>query len=243
MSLDVGSLSQALEGQSPEAILREAADRFGGRIALATSFGIEDCVLIDMVGRAGLKIDPFTLDTGLLFPETYELWARLEAKYGIKIRGAKATATLEEQAAEHGPELWTRAPDRCCDLRKVQPLRSELSKFDAWVTGIRRDQTPDRANAQIVENDKRFGLIKFNPLVAWTSKDVWKYVMSNGVPYNPLHDQGYPSIGCLPCTSPVAAGEDPRSGRWRGSVKTECGLHVETKPGAEQPLTHLATGR
>ena len=228
MSLDVSSLSQSLEGQPAERILQEASDRFGGRITLATSFGVEDCVLIDMVARHGLRIDPFTLDTGLLFQETYELWARLEAKYGIKIRGVKPAQSIEEQAAEHGPELWTRAPDRCCSLRKVQPLQNELAKFDAWVTGIRRDQTPDRANAPIVENDKRFGLIKFNPLVAWTSKDVWTYAVKQGVPYNPLHDQGFPSIGCLPCTSAVKAGEDPRSGRWRGSAKTECGLHVDT---------------
>ena len=122
--------------------------------------------------------------------------------------------------------LVRRAPDRCCELRKVQPLRAELAGWDAWVTAIRRDQTPDRAGARVVEHDRRFGLIKVNPLVAWTHRDVWRHLAAHDVPYNPLHDRGYPSIGCRPCTGPVADGEDPRAGRWRGRGKNECGLHV-----------------
>jgi phosphoadenylyl-sulfate reductase (thioredoxin) len=180
----------------------------------------------------------------VLFPETYELWQRLERKYDIEIRAVRPEQTIEQQAATLGPALWERDSDRCCDLRKVQPLRAELTKFDAWITAIRRDQTPDRANSQIVERDKKFGLVKVNPLVAWTSKDVWAHVMKNGVPYNPLHDHGYPSIGCQPCTSPVQAGEDPRAGRWRGKAKTECGLHsAVTTPATDLPLTQLTANR
>ncbi|HTJ42531.1 MAG TPA: phosphoadenylyl-sulfate reductase [Kofleriaceae bacterium] len=206
-----------LEGKSALDILRYAADRFAPRITCATSLGAEDCVLIDLIGSAKLPIDFFTLDTGVLFPETYALWQKLEARYGITIRAVRPVETIDR--------LWETEPDRCCDLRKVKPLRAELGRWGAWITGVRRDQTPDRANAQIVEDDRKFGLIKVNPLVAWTHKDVWRHLVDHGVPYNPLHDQGYPSIGCEPCTSPVADGEDPRAGRWRGSVKKECGLH------------------
>jgi phosphoadenosine phosphosulfate reductase len=141
--------------------------------------------------------------------------------------------TLDEQALDAGPELWGRDPDRCCELRKMEPLRATLAGYDAWVTAIRRDQTPERANAPVVGWDGRFGLVKINPLVRWTSDDVRTYVREQNVPYNPLHDQNYPSIGCVPCTSPVMPGEDPRSGRWRGKEKTECGLHLRIPLRAE----------
>jgi thioredoxin-dependent adenylylsulfate APS reductase len=215
-----------LEAGDAAATLAWAATRFAPRIALASSFGPEDCVLIDLIGRHHLPIEVFTLDTGLFFDETYALWRRLEARYGLIVRAVQPLQTVDEQAAVHGPALWEREPDGCCKLRKVEPLARALSTLDAWVTGIRRDQTPDRANARLVERDRRPGLDKHNPLAAWTSDDVWAHLRAHDVPTNPLHDQGYPSIGCTPCTSPVAAGEDPRNGRWRGSVKTECGLHV-----------------
>jgi len=121
--------------------------------------------------------------------------------------------------------LWERDPDRCCEMRKVQPLRAALAGADAWITALRRDQTPDRANASMLEHDQKFGLVKINPLVEWTAQDVRDYVREHDVPFNPLHEQGYPSIGCAPCTSPVQAGESPRAGRWRGKGKTECGIH------------------
>jgi phosphoadenosine phosphosulfate reductase len=241
MSLDFVQLSHSLEGQSVEATLRDAANRFPGRLTFATGLGIEDCVLIDVIGRNKLNVDLFTLDTGVLFPETYELWRRLQERYGVTIRAVRGAQTLEQQAQTHGAALWTREPDKCCDLRKVQPLRAELAKFDAWITGIRRDQTPDRANAQIVEPDKKFSLVKVSPLVAWTNKDVWSYVARNNVPYNPLHDHGYPSVGCQPCTSSVKAGEDPRAGRWRGTSKNECGLHSDEAAAQEKKLTVLET--
>ena len=217
---------RALEMAPPLEILQWAVDEFGPRLTFATGFGAEGCVLIDLIGRHRLPIDIFTLDTGLLFPETYDLWRRLEARYELTVRAVRPALSVDEQAAAHGPELWTREPDRCCERRKVSPLVTELSRFDAWVTAIRRDQTAGRADALPVEWDDRFGLSKVNPLVRWTKKEVWSHLLRHDVPYNPLHDHGYPSIGCLPCTSRVAAGEDDRAGRWRGGAKTECGLHA-----------------
>lgn len=219
-----------LEGRSPFEILKWAADRFAPRITFATGFGAEGCVLIDLIGRHHLPIDLFTLDTGLLFPETYDLWRRLESRYGILIRAVRPELSVEQQAARHGPGLWERDPDGCCHLRKVLPLQKALSGFDAWISAIRRQQTLDRARSQIVERDARTSLIKVNPLATWTQRAVWSYLQAHEVPYNPLHDHGYASIGCWPCTSPVLAGEDPRAGRWRGRAKTECGLHA--RPGS-----------
>jgi len=219
-------LAQELEHQSAEEILRWAAGQFGPRLTFATGFGIEGCVIIDMVARAALPVDLFTLDTGLLFPETYEVWRQLEAKYGVTIRAVLPEHTVDQQAALIGPELWARDPDRCCELRKTEPLRAALTGFDAWLSAIRRDQTPDRADAPVVGWDGRFGLVKISPLVRWTFDDVRAYVKEHDVPYNVLHDRGYPSVGCAPCTTPVAAGEDARAGRWRGREKTECGLHL-----------------
>jgi len=223
---DIKKAAQELETAEAPEIVKWAAAQFPGKLTFATSLGIEDCVVTDMIARAGLPIELFTLDTGLLFPESYALWQQVERKYGVKIVPVIPERTVEEQAQIEGPELWTREPDRCCDLRKMQPLQKRLSGFDAWITAIRRDQTPDRATAPVVGWDGRFGLVKVNPLVRWTSDDVRAYVREHDVPYNPLHDRNYPSIGCVPCTSPVMPGEDPRSGRWRGTEKTECGLHV-----------------
>ena len=216
----------ALETASPLEILQWAVEQFGSRLTFATGFGAEGCVLVDLIGRHRLPIDIFTLDTGLLFPETYDLWRRLEERYAITIRGVHPKLTVDEQAVAHGPDLWTRRADRCCEMRKVSPLVAELSGFDAWITAIRRDQTASRADALAVEWDPKFGLGKVNPLVRWTKTEVWSHLLQNDVPYNPLHDRGYPSIGCLPCTSAVVADEDDRAGRWRGAPKTECGLHA-----------------
>jgi len=222
--LELERLGQSLEGWAPPDIMEWAVERFP-KMTFATGFGVEGCCLIDMVGRYKLKIDLFTLDTGLLFPETYELWKKLEDKYGVTIRAVKPELTVLQQAEVHGDKLWERTPDKCCEMRKVLPLREALKPFEAWITAIRRDQTLDRANASIVERDRKFGLVKVNPLVSWTTRDVWTYVHENDVPYNVLHDRNYPSIGCWPCTTPVMPGEDPRSGRWRGREKKECGLH------------------
>jgi len=222
-----------LETASAADIVRWAADRFAPRLTFATSLGIEDCLVTDLIARAKLPVDLFTLDTELLFPETYALWKRIEEKYGVTIKAVKPARTVAEQASAEGPALWTREPDRCCDLRKMRPLGATLANYDAWITAIRRDQTPERANAPVVGWDGRFGLVKINPLVRWTSDQVRAYVAEHEVPYNPLHDRNYPSIGCMPCTSPVMPGEDSRSGRWRGQEKTECGLHLRIPVRAE----------
>lgn len=215
-----------LEGASATEILAWASAHYGDRLTFATGFGAEGCVVIDLIARAGLRVDLFTLDTGVLFPETYALWQQLEATYGVAIRGVVPEQTIGVQELVHGPRLWERDTDRCCDLRKIRPLRAALAPFDAWITAIRREQTPERANARVIERDAKFGLVKVNPLVGWTHDDVWAHIYAHDVPYNALHDRGYPSIGCAPCTSPVAAGEDARAGRWRGTTKKECGLHT-----------------
>ncbi len=224
---DAALVSRELQGASPTEVLRWATTHVGHTLTFATAFGPEGCVIIDLIAKANLPIDIFTLDTGVLFPETYALWRQLEVKYGLTISAVKTSLSLDEQATQFGPALWERDPDKCCDLRKVRPLRDALAGRAGWIAAIRRDQTPDRANAQIVEHDDKFGLLKINPLVAWTHDDVWAHLYANDVPTNALHDQGYPSIGCAPCTSPVKIGENARAGRWRGSQKNECGLHVK----------------
>lgn len=225
-TIDPVFAARELEGRPPAEILRWASQHLGNKLTFATGFGAEGCVIIDLIARHNLPIDLFTLDTGLLFPETYELWQRLENRYGVAIRAVRPVHTIDQQAELHGGRLWERDPDRCCELRKVVPLRNALAGFDGWITAIRRDQTAERAHARVVEHDRKFGLLKINPLVAWTHDDVWGHLYAHDVPYNPLHDRGYPSIGCHPCTAAVLPGEDARAGRWRGRSKKECGLHV-----------------
>jgi phosphoadenosine phosphosulfate reductase len=218
-------LSDEFETAGPEAALGWAVAEFGKDLALATGFGPEGCVLVAMLSRINPGTRIFYLDTELLFPETYALRDQLKAKYGVRFE-RRATLSLSEQATAYGERLWEREPDLCCHLRKVEPLRQMLDGLDAWVTAIRRDQSPTRAQSGIVELDEKFGLVKINPLAGWSTRDVWSYITRNKVPYNPLHDRGYPSIGCVPCTSPVQIGETPRAGRWRGTCKTECGIHT-----------------
>ena len=223
---DVIEESLRLEGASPGDTLRWAASRYAPRLAFATGFGPEGLVLLDLIARDLLNVDVFTLDTGLLFPETHALWRKLEQRYPLRIRAVRPAIDLEEQTARHGEALWEREPGRCCGIRKVEPLAEALRGHEAWISAIRADQTTDRASARVVERDARFGLVKVNPLLAWSNEDVWGYLREHDVPTNPLHERGYPSIGCGPCTSPVRPGEDPRAGRWRGQTKTECGLHA-----------------
>ncbi len=222
---ELARFADELEERSAEDILDWAACHFGKGLTFATGFGAEGCVLIDLIGRHKIPIDVFTLDTGLLFQETYDLWHRLESRYNITIRGIAPELDVDQQSKMHGDKLWKRAPDRCCNMRKVIPLKSTLTNVDAWVTAIRRDQTAERALAKVVEWDHKFNIAKINPLVKWTKNDVWQHILNSKVPYNPLHDNGYPSIGCWPCTSQVKPGEDDRAGRWRGNSKNECGLH------------------
>lgn len=237
----IADAARELEGRPPEDVLAFAAARYP-RIAFATGFGPEGCVLLDVIARHRLPIDVLTLDTGLLFSETYALWRQLETRYRLRIRAVRPALGVEAQAAVHGPRLWERDPDRCCALRKVEPLRQVLAGLDAWVTAIRREQTADRADASVLERDPRFGLVKVNPLAGWSRDDVWAYVRENRVPVNPLHERGYPSIGCRPCTTPVGLGEDPRAGRWRQRAKTECGLHLRRPLAPAHPDAGLRLG-
>jgi phosphoadenosine phosphosulfate reductase len=216
-----------LEEASPQEIVSWAVDTFGGDVSLASSYGAEDMCLIDMLTRVTRHPRVFYLDTGVLFPETYDLIERTRGRYGFEPERVVPRLTLDEQARHYGDALWARDPDLCCGIRKIEPLTRYLAGVKAWITGIRRDQTPFRANARVVEWDKKFGVVKINPLVRWTHADVWAYIRAHDVPYNPLHDQQYPSIGCRPCTRPVKPGDDPRAGRWAGTEKTECGLHLD----------------
>jgi phosphoadenosine phosphosulfate reductase len=223
----LAKLQDEAECWTPEDVLRWGIERFGESLAIASSFGAEDVALIDMASRITPGVRVFTLDTDFLFPETYELIDRVEARYGIKIERSRSALTPLEQDQKFGTTLWATNPDQCCDLRKVQPLRSKLSSLVAWVTGVRREQAPTRANTRKLEWDARFGLVKLNPVADWTWNMVWDYIRANGVPYNPLHDRNYPSIGCTHCTRPVLEGEDQRAGRWSGLNKIECGLHLK----------------
>lgn len=213
------------EANSATEILQHAISQYGKDITFASSFGAEDVVLIDMLSRIEPNIDIFFLDTGLHFQETYDTIGRLEERYKRSFTSVKTSLTLDDQEQQYGPELWKREPDTCCNLRKVEPLQNYLRGFHAWITGIRRTQSPTRANAKKWEWDARFGLMKMNPLADWSDQQVWTYIFDHNVPYNPLHDHDFPSIGCAVCTKPVLAGEDLRSGRWGGFEKTECGLH------------------
>jgi phosphoadenosine phosphosulfate reductase len=216
----------ASERWSPQQALAWAFETFGNEVAISSAFGSEGMVLIDMASRLRNHFRLFTLDTEFLFPETYNLMDRIEQKYEIKIERVFPLLSPEEQERVHGATLWARDADHCCNLRKVEPLRRKLSELRAWITSIRRSQTSSRKDARKVEWDVKFGLVKVNPITDWTSKQVWRYLHEHGVPYNSLHDQNYPSIGCTHCTRTIRPGEDPRAGRWPGTAKTECGLHI-----------------
>lgn len=213
-----------LETATPEEIIRYAVATFPN-ITFACSFGAEDVVLVDMIQKVSPGTDVFYLDTDFHFQETYDTRDQMAAKYGLEFVRVSPKITPEEQAEVYGEALWSVDPNQCCNIRKVEPLTRILSQYEAWITGIRRDQAPTRANAKKIEYDHKFGLVKFNPIADWTSEDVWNYIRTNDVIYNPLHDQNFPSIGCLHCTRAVMPGEDPRAGRWSGNDKTECGLH------------------
>jgi phosphoadenosine phosphosulfate reductase len=225
---EIQSWADSLETKRPQEVLAAAIERYAPKIVLACSFGAEDVVLVDMVHRIDPSLPLLYLDTDFLFPETYATRDRIVQQYGLKpeqVLHVKSLLTPGQQAQQFGEALWARDPDRCCELRKLEPLTRALKDYDAWITGIRREQSPTRAHAKAVEWDARFELIKVNPLARWTWSDVWAYIKVYEVPYNELHDRHYPSIGCTHCTSPVAPGEDPRSGRWKDQAKTECGLH------------------
>src|SRR5271156_5698846 len=226
MKLKIEEAQLTAESWNPQRVLAWAFDTFGNDVAISSAFGAEGMVLIDMASRVRKDFRLFTIDTEFLFSETYGLMDRIEQKYEIRIERVLSLLSPEDQERLHGEALWTRDPDQCCNLRKVEPLRRKLNELDAWITSIRSDQTAARAGASKIEWDEKFGLVKINPIVDWTSKQVWRYIHDHDVPYNELHNQDYPSVGCTHCTRAVRAGEDPRAGRWPGFAKTECGLHV-----------------
>jgi len=226
----IETAASLLREATPEETLRWAFDEFQDDVTIATGFGAEGVALIDMAVRVKPVVDVFFLDTGFLFPETYELRRQLEDRYKIQIRVFKTDITPEQQELRFGAKLWSTNPDLCCRLRKLEPLRDSLKGRRAWITAIRQDQTIERSNAQVIEWDYQWRLVKVNPLVRWSKQQVWEYITRNHVPFNPLHHRGYPSIGCTHCTQPVRDGDDDRSGRWAGRDKKECGIHIQSRP-------------
>ncbi len=218
--------SERFETATPQEIIRWAVDRYFPQLTMATAFGPEGCVILQMLSEIQPRTHVFNLETGYQFQETLDLRDKIAQRYGIEVELRRPELTVEQYEAQHGGPLYKTQPDRCCFDRKVVVLRQAVEGMEAWMSGIRRDQSPDRAQAPIVDWDAKFGLVKISPLANWTKADVWKFIVANDVPYNPLHDQGYPSIGCWPCTRSVHAGEDERAGRWSGTEKTECGLHT-----------------
>lgn len=218
--------SRDLKGKTPQEILRWAVDTFFPHLTMATAFGPEGNCIIHMLAEIEPRVRIFNLDTGYQFKETLEVRERIREKYGIAVEFVRPDTTVEQYETLHGGPLYDIRPDQCCHDRKIVPLRRAVQGYKAWISAIRKDQTKDRGMADIIQWDPKFDLVKINPLLDWTKKDVWKFITTHDVPYNPLHDQGYPSIGCWPCTQAVNAGEDERAGRWAGKAKKECGLHV-----------------
>ena len=217
--------SERLETATPEEVIRWGVQRFGSHLTMGTAFGPEGMTILCLLSKIAPETHVFNLDTGYQFPETLELRDKVASLYGIEVELKKPELTVEQYEAKHGGPLYKKDSDRCCFDRKLTVLRQAISGKHAWISAIRRDQSPDRAKAPIVGWDKKFGLVKINPLANSTKSDIWKFMTDHNVPYNPLHDQGYTSIGCWPCTRAVLFGEDERSGRWSGTEKTECGIH------------------
>ena len=227
----IDDLNEKFQGANVDEVLSWFLKEFKGKIALSSSLGAEDQVLTQMVTGIDKEATVFTLDTGRLFPETYDLIHRTNTKYGIKIKVYfPEAARVEEMVGEKGINLFYESIENrklCCHIRKIEPLKRAYKGLDVWICGLRRDQSVTRHNMKLVEWDEANGLIKLNPLIDWTEQDVWDYINENKVPYNPLHDKGYPSIGCQPCTRAIMEGEDVRAGRWwwENPDTKECGLH------------------
>jgi len=227
----IAAACDRLKGKSAHDILRWAVETFYPRLTMATAFGPEGNCIIHMLAEIEPRVRVFNIDTGYQFPETLALRERIKERYGIEVEYVRADTTVPEYEHKHGGPVYVFDTDQCCHDRKITPLRRGVVGYDAWISAIRKDQTKDRAQANIVQWDAKFKLVKVNPLLEWTKNDVWKFITTHDVPYNPLHDHGYPSIGCWPCTRAVAPGEDERAGRWAGTQKKECGLHVVEQEG------------
>jgi phosphoadenosine phosphosulfate reductase len=225
------SLNKQWSSHSPDKILTEALDLFGSKISFATSLGAEDQVITYMLAKTGKPVNIITLDTGRVFPETYDLLHRTVNRYGLQIKSYYPdTDQVEEMVNSNGINLFYESIENrklCCHVRKIVPLRRALLGMDAWITGLRREQSVTRTDLNIVEWDAGNGLIKINPLLEWSEEQVWDFIKANNIPYNKLHDQGFPSIGCQPCTRAIEKGEDLRAGRWWWEMpdSKECGLH------------------
>lgn len=228
---EVRAIAASFENLSLTEILQWTWEHYGTLAAVGTSFQGAGLVMIHHAVKAGLPFPIFTLDTQLLFPETLELKKRLEDFFGVEIEGIYPEQTPEEQAVSEGLELWKAKPDLCCTLRKVFPLQKKLQQLSVWMTGLRRQQSDTRQKTQILELYKFDVLrdqyiLKLNPMAPWARDAVWNYIREHKIPYNPLHDRGYRSIGCWPCTRPTDSGENERAGRWTGFDKAECGIHT-----------------
>lgn len=220
------------ESSHPQELVEWSLKHFAGkRMEMSTSFGMEGCALIDMYARHGVPLVVFYLDTMFFFPETYRLRDRMIERYpNLAFVNRGTTLTPDEQEKLHGPELWKSNPDLCCRIRKVDPMYDALAGVDVWITALRRSQSETRANIRVLDWDWKYHVLKFSPLAGWSRRDVWSYIQTHDVPYNELHEKGYPTVGCTHCTIPVenlVAGEYSREGRWAGSAKKECGLHGE----------------
>jgi phosphoadenosine phosphosulfate reductase len=224
---DLAANSQRLEQSTPEEILSWAIERFADKFTMATAFGPEGMTILEMLSRIAPKTWVFNLDTGYQFEETLALRDRVAEVYGIEVELLRPELTVLEYEKLHGGPVYVSNPNQCCADRKLTVLKRAARGMHCWASAIRRDQSPDRAVAPIVGWDKKFHLVKVSPLANWTKKDVWDRIIGRKIPYNPLHDQDYPSVGCKPCTRRISIGEDDRAGRWSGTGKTECGLHTQ----------------
>jgi phosphoadenosine phosphosulfate reductase len=221
------SLAEAeIEALPAEEVVRWAHEEFGERLCLTCSWQKQSSVLVHMVSELGLDVAVIELDTHLFFRESYETRDRLIERYGLELIRPDVITVAEQHAVE-GPNLWEHDPDRCCHIRKVEPLIAALEPYDAWISGIRRDQSPSRSDTPKVVRSDRYDVWKVHPLADWDERRVWSYIVANDIPYNPPHDAGYRSIGCIPCTRPTAPDEEERAGRWAGSDKLECGIHLD----------------
>lgn len=225
---ELTELNAQFEDRSPQDVLKWAFDTYGDNFAVVTSFQPTGIVTLHMLSEIAPKTPILTLDTGLLFTETYALMDDLESRLNLNLHRITAEFTVAQQATAHGDKLWEHDPDRCCDMRKTVPLKNALEGYSAWVTGLRRDQSSTRAYTPFVTWDSRNNMMKLCPFATWTEEMIWTYIHAYELPYNDLHDRGYPTIGCYPCTQAVLDGDDPRAGRWSNHNKTECGIHFVT---------------
>lgn len=225
-AMGLAEAAEQLESSSPSKVLEWAVEAFDEGLTLSLSFGgAEGIVILNMLSRIANRVRIFTLDTGFLFKETQDFREEVMRRYRIPVEIFRPELTVAAQARQHGDRLYARDPDLCCRIRRIEPLKRALEGYEAWITGIRREQTPQRTETPVVGWEERFGVAKIAPLAAWSAQQVEEYIRDHDIPMNPLLKKGYRSIGCEPCTWPVGEGEEERVGRWRGLDKTECGLH------------------